>query len=137
MRKKWKNHQFWGPQTLQKSSKNRSKIEVPKNMQIYHIFFRIFTKIIKRWPLILSPWPVFRKLFYEIAFEAPTKFWLQKIIKKPLKNHPQTSMKSMNKSGYFWTSYFSRFFTNLGRFGIPKWDQKPEKNLPRSSPEAS
>ena len=78
----------------------------------------------KRGPLILSPWPVFRKLFYEIAFEAPTKFGLQKIIKKPLKNHPQTSIKSMKKSCYFWTSYFSRFYTNLDRFGVPKWAQK-------------
>ena len=52
----------------------------------------------KRWPLILSPWPVFRKLFYEIAFEAPTKFWLEKTIEKPPKNHPQTKQKSMEKT---------------------------------------
>ena len=33
----------------------------------------------------------------------------------------------MKKSCYFWTSYFSRFFTNLTRFGYPKWAQKPLK----------
>ena len=35
----------------------------------------------------------------------------------------KNSKKSMKKSCYFWTSYFSRFFTNLGRFGVPKWSK--------------
>ena len=36
--KKWKNHQFLRSPALQKSSKNRSKIEVPQNTQIYNFF---------------------------------------------------------------------------------------------------
>ena len=32
----------------------------------------------------------------------------------------KNSKKSMKKSCYFWISYFSCFFTNLGRFGVVK-----------------
>ena len=39
----------------------------------------------------------------------------------------KNSKKSMKKSCYFWTSYFSRFFTNLVRFGVPKWVKNGKK----------
>ena len=94
MRKSW----IWGlqnpPKIGQKSVLNRpcQKVVIFKKKYEKNYYFS------KRWPLILSPWPVFRKLFYEIAFEAPTKFWLEKTIEKPPKNHPQTKQKSMEKT---------------------------------------
>ena len=41
----------------------------------------------------------------------------------------KNSKKSMKKSCYFWTSYFSRFFTNVGWFWGPKMDPKTVKTI--------
>ena len=59
-------------QTPPKRDPKRFQNRSLKKTAIFYDFRTIFTKILKRGPLILSPWPVFRKLFVKLAFESST-----------------------------------------------------------------
>ena len=90
-------------------------------------FLNIFNcseKFQKGRPLILSPWPVFCKLFCLITLQASANLPRQKITKKLLKTMPDPWTKIMQKSCCFSTSHFSHFGLNLGRLWGPK--RKPK-----------
>ena len=80
----------------------------------------------KRRPLILSPWPVFRKLFWKFIFQASTKLRREITSKKPAKNHARTMKKSCQKTLCFSTSLFSYFYLKWGGFGTPNWRPKSQ-----------
>ena len=77
-------------------------------------------------PLILSPWPVFRKFFWKFMFQASTKLRREITSKKPAKNHARTMKKSCQKTVCFSTSLFSYFYLKWGRSGTPNWRPKSQ-----------
>merc|ERR1712023_122681 len=82
---------------------------------------------------ILSPWPMYSKLFGNLACDACTKFCHAKNIQKPAKNHPRTMKNERQKTMFFSTSLFLVFFVILVPFWTPKWDQNgTESGLLRS-----
>ena len=87
------------------------------------IFTKNLSSFQKRRPLILSPWPVFRKLFCQIVFWASTICRRHKNTKKTLQNHAQTMEKTKKKTPRFSMSLFSYFNTNLRVLGLQNWSQ--------------
>ena len=71
----------------------------------------------------MSPWPVFRELFYKIVFQVFAEFWLQKTFKKPPKNHDQTMKKSIIKMYLFLKPFYGPIVAV--RFG--DWASKSSK----------
>ena len=74
--------------------------------------------------MILSPWPVFRKLFGKIVFYVLTTLACKKTSKKPPKIHAKCMKKTIKRTYCFARTYFSHFGPNLEGLGALKWEPK-------------
>ena len=87
--------------------------------------------------MILSPWPVFRKLFGKIVFYVLTTLACKKTSKKPPKIHAKCMKKTIKRTYCFVRTYFSHFGPNLGlknpgflRIFFPQGSKKSKKGRP-------
>ena len=87
--------------------------------------------------MILSPLPVFRKLFGKIVFYVLTTLACKKTSKKPPKIHAKCMKKTIKRTYCFVRTYFSHFGPNLGlknlgflRICLPQGSKKSKKGRP-------
>ena len=74
--------------------------------------------------MILSPWPVFFKLFDKIVFYVLTTLACKKTSKKPPKIHAKCMKKTIKRTYCFARTYFSHLGLNLEGLGTLKWEPK-------------
>ena len=97
--KKVRKSLIWASQILLKILLKRLLNWGPKKVRIFQYFFKFSQTFQKRQPLILSPLPVFRKLFCRITFWTWAKFPCENTHKnstpKSCVNHEKIDVKVM------------------------------------------
>ena len=110
---------FGLPKPSQNLPQTRPKSRYKKTCHFYQIRHRFFVVFRCTNIEILCAQPMFCKGFRCFTFSDWDRFCIRKTSQKPLRNHPETMIKSNLQTCCFSTSIFSGFWERLGTSWVP------------------